>query len=163
MTASNDKSLTGSASPRWLQAVRIYLGGIAVGNLIWESVQLPLYTLWITATPREQVFAVVHCTIGDGLIALSALTLALVIVANDWWPAERFWPVAGLALATGVAYTVFSEWLNVAVRAAWAYSDLMPVISIGDVRVGLSPLLQWIVVPAAAFVIMRRATTRRRK
>jgi len=161
MTAPPDKSLVGSVSPRWLQALRIYLGVIAVGNLVWEILQLPLYTLWNTATSREQAFAVAHCTIGDGLIALSTLTLGLVIVANDHWPAERFWPVASLTLAIGVVYTVFSEWLNVVVRGAWAYSELMPVISIGDVKLGLSPLLQWIVVPAAAFVIARRATGQR--
>ena len=68
-----------------------------------------------------------------------------------------------LTIAFGLAYTVFSEWLNVVVRAAWAYADWMPIIPIAGLRIGLSPLLQWIVVPGAAFAIMRRVTTRRAK
>ena len=46
---------------------------------------------------------------------------------------------------------MFSEWLNVVVRASWAYSEWMPVIALAGQKFGLSPLLQWIVVPAAAF------------
>jgi len=158
MTISLDKLFSGPESLRWAKALRVYVGVIVVGNLVWEILQLPLYTLWSAATWREQAFAVIHCTIGDGLIALSALTLGLVIVASHGWPTDRFWPVASLALAIGITYTVFSEWLNVVVRGAWAYSEWMPIISIGDVRVGLSPLLQWIVVPTAALAIARRAS-----
>jgi hypothetical protein len=44
------------------------------------------------------------------------------------------------------------------VRAAWTYSDWMPIVSIAGLQVGLSPLLQWIVVPGAAFGIMKRVT-----
>lgn len=109
------------------------------------------------------MFAVVHCTLGDLLIALSALTLALVLAGDNKWPTRRFWQVAVLALLFGVAYTAFSEWLNVVVRASWAYSDLMPVISIGGLRLGLSPIMQWMVVPAAAFLLTgRRIAVERR-
>jgi hypothetical protein len=46
------------------------------------------------------------------------------------------------------------------VRASWAYSDWMPVIPIAGLSIGLSPLLQWIVVPAAAFAITRARTNK---
>ena len=49
----------------------------------------------------------------------------------------------------GVSYTVFSEWLNIEIRGAWAYRDGMPVIPLLDA--GLSPVLQWILVPLAGF------------
>jgi hypothetical protein len=140
----------------WLQGLRVYLVGIAVGNLAWETLQLPLYTIWRTGTPREQAFAVIHCTLGDLLIALSSLVLALMIVGHSAWPFSRFRQVAGLTIAFGVGYTAFSEWLNVVVRTSWAYSEWMPVIPLFGFRLGLSPLLQWIVVPAAAFGLVRR-------
>jgi len=54
-------------------------------------------------------------------------------------------------------YTIFSEWLNIVVRASWAYSPLMPVVHL--INIGLSPLLQWIVIPAAALYAARRAGT----
>jgi hypothetical protein len=158
MTAFGYKPRTSQTSSVWLHGLRVYLGLMAVGNLIWEVLQLPLYTIWQTGTLREQAFAVAHCTLGDLLIALSALALALILAGSERWPRERFRPVAILTILFGIAYTVFSEWLNVVVRASWAYSEWMPVLSAFGARIGLSPLLQWVVVPAAAFKIMRGLT-----
>lgn len=149
---------TRHASP-WLQALRLYLGIIAIGNLAWEFLHLPLYTIWTTGTRGEQVFAAVHCAVGDLLIASTALIGALLICGNQAWPRRHFWRVAGVAIACGLAYTVFSEWLNVELRRTWTYSASMPVVSIGGLRIGLSPLLQWLIVPGAAFAIMRKWTS----
>jgi hypothetical protein len=144
----------------WLRSLRAYLAVIAAGNLAWEALHLPLYTIWRTGTPGEIAFAVVHCTLGDLLIALSALTLALVLVGDRHWPARRFGRAAAVAVVLGVGYTALSEWLNVVVRASWAYSELMPVVPLpGGFGVGLSPLLQWIVVPTLAFTCARRVAT----
>jgi hypothetical protein len=142
-------------------ALHAYLCVILAGNLIWEALQLPLYTIWKTGTLKEQAFAVFHCTLGDLLIAISTLTLALVLVGNNDWPQRRFWPVAILAIVLGVGYTVFSEWLNVVVRASWAYSEWMPVITLYGLRIGLSPLLQWITLPAAAFAVAKSLASKR--
>jgi hypothetical protein len=128
--------------------------GISFG----KACKLPLYTIWSTGSVREQAFAVVHCTLGDLLIALSTLAVALVFAGDHGWPRDRFWRVAGLSMILGVAYAAFSEWLNVEIRASWAYSAWMPVISLFDFKIGLSPLLQWIVVPAVAFKITRGVT-----
>lgn len=146
----------------WLRFLRVYLLSIGVGNLIWETVHLPLYTIWKTGTAREQAFAVLHCTAGDVLIALSSLTLALLLAGDERWPWSRFVTVAALAVAFGVAYTAFSEWLNVVVRGAWAYSEYMPVVSVVGFPLGISPILQWIVVPACALAIARQFAIKRR-
>jgi hypothetical protein len=37
--------------------------------------------------------------------------------------------------------------------------DGMPIVSVAGLKIGLSPLLEWIVVPGAAFAVMRRVTT----
>jgi hypothetical protein len=138
-----------AAPDTWLSAIRRYLAVIAVGNLLWEFAQMPLYTLWRTGTVGGIVSAALHCTGGDVLIATAALVLALVVVGSSAWPRERFLPVAIAAMALGLGYTVFSEWLNIEVRRTWAYSDLMPVLP--WLGTGLSPLAQWLVVPALAF------------
>jgi hypothetical protein len=138
-------------APAWLGALRAYLAVVAVGNLGWEVLQLPLYTIWQTGTPGALALAVAHCTGGDILIALAALVSALVLVGQ-----RGLWPVAVLAMAIGVAYTGFSEWLNVYVRQSWAYSERMPVLAIGPLRIGAAPILQWVIVPAVALWVAGR-------
>ena len=140
----------------WLSALRLYLVGVVLMNLAWETLHLPLYSIWETGTARSRAFAVVHCTGGDVLVALSALALALFVAGDKNWPAARFRPVALFTVLFGVAYTVFSEWLNVVVRAAWAYSAAMPVVPLFGLRIGLSPLAQWLAIPAASLVLARR-------
>jgi hypothetical protein len=54
-----------------------------------------------------------------------------------------------LAIVFGVAYTDFSEWMSE--RWTWNYSEWMPVIPLGTTRIGVSPLAQWIIIPAGAF------------
>ncbi|HYG84805.1 MAG TPA: hypothetical protein VD978_00950 [Azospirillum sp.] len=136
-----------------LWAIRRYLAVIAVGSLIWEFVQMPLYTLWRTGTPGEIVFAAVHCAGGDVMIATAALVLALIPLGHPDWPRQRFLPVAITVLGLGLGYTVFSEWLNVEVRRTWAYTELMPVLP--WLGTGLSPLAQWIIVPGLALWNLR--------
>lgn len=145
----------------WLPALGIYLGVIGGLNLVWEVLQLPLYKIWTTGSFGEQTFAVVHCTGGDLLIALASLVAALLITWAVDWPQQSFRRVAILTVAIGVAYTAFSEWLNVYVRQSWAYSDWMPTVTLRAVRIGLSPLLQWLVVPTLAFVAVNAVVRRR--
>ena len=95
---------------------------------------------------RRARLAVVHCTGGDILIAFSSLLLSLVLTGSGEWPRRRFGRVAALAVGFGVGYTIFSEWLNIVVRKSWQYSELMPVVPFIDT--GLSPLLQWIIIPS---------------
>ena len=90
------------------------------------------------------------------LIALGTLVIALIIVGHPHWPARRFWPVAIVSIVLGVSYTIFSEWLNIAVRKSWAYSGLMPIMHFFGFDVGISPLLQWIAVPLLSFWFAHR-------
>ena len=138
-----------------LRAASIYLSAVLFGNLVWEVLQLPLYTIWQDGTFWQLVIAVTHCTAGDFLIATSALVFSLLTVGNRDWPQRHFVTVAVVSTVVGLGYTAFSEWLNVSVLGSWAYSQLMPVIVIEEVRIGVSPLLQWLIVPPAGFLFMR--------
>jgi hypothetical protein len=142
------------AKAQWLPTMRRYLSVILFGNLTWEVAQLPLYTLWLTGSWREKAFAVAHCTGGDMLIAAACLLGALLVAGDSRWPAAGFRRVAGIAVAAGLAYTVLSEWLNTTIHMSWTYADVMPIVP--GLGVGLSPLLQWIVVPMAAWWFARR-------
>ncbi|MDI1287990.1 MAG: hypothetical protein PSV46_26665 [Reyranella sp.] len=139
----------------WLHILRRYFGAIVVGNLVWEAAQLPLYAIWKTGTARDLAIAVLHCTAGDFAISASALVAALALGGEKTWPRHRFGAVAGGALAFGIAYTIYSERMNVLVLHNWTYSGLMPVLP--GLEVGLSPLLQWLFIPVAAFAWARRS------
>ena len=93
----------------WLPAMRRYLAVLAVGNLVWELAQMPLYTLWNTGSARDIVFAAIHCTGGDVLIGGAALVGSLVLFGTGTWPQSRSVAVAAPAIVMGLAYTVWSE------------------------------------------------------
>lgn len=122
-------------------------------NLSWEVVQLPLYTVW-KAPAAEQTYDVLHCTTGDVMITAITLMLALVIARARQWPERGALGVWILSMVFAIAYTTFSEWLNVEVRQSWAYSELMPILPV--LGIGLSPMLQWLVVPTLAHTFALR-------
>lgn len=129
-----------------------YLAGSAVAHLVWETAQLPLYTIWSTGSRSELAIAVLHCTGGDILIALVTLAVAVVMSREKAWPGEGQRKVYLLTLALGLGYVVFSEWLNTQVLGAWAYTDRMPKVPL--IGTGLSPLLQWVVAPTLVFLVV---------
>lgn len=145
------------ANTGWMVAAQQYLLFSLLGHAAWEILQLPLYTIWTTGTLGEQAFAVAHCTVGDVMIAAACLFAAWLISNRPVWPRVAFSQVAATAIVLGVCYTAFSEWLNVAIRGAWSYSSWMPIVRLGTFNIGLSPLMQWIIVPALAFLAVRTA------
>ncbi len=141
----------------WLIVLRRYFVFAIPAHFAWEAAQVPLYTIWYTDPPGKIAFAVIHCTGGDALITAASLLGALLLCGNQRWPNERYIAVAAPAVLAGVAYTIFSEWHNTEVRGSWAYSSLMPTLPV--IGTGLSPLLQWFVIPAAAFCWARPRRT----
>ena len=121
---------------------------------------MPLYTLWWTGTPRAIVIALIHCTGGDLLITVTSLTAALVLAWRLRWRPFG-WRMIFTAIILGAAYTVFSEWLNVEIRRSWSYTATMPVVPL--IGTGLTPLLQWLVVPGLAFAIVAYRERRPRR
>lgn len=138
----------------WPMAVRRYLAASIAFHLAWEVLQLPLYTIW-TAPLYKQAFALLHCTIGDLMIAGLSLLVALALIGEAHWPRSGTRPVWLLLLGLGVGYTIYSEWLNVSVRQSWSYRPLMPTLPV--IGTGLAPLAQWIVIPT---LVLRAAAGR---
>ncbi|MBW6401929.1 hypothetical protein KPL78_29050 [Roseomonas sp. HJA6] len=135
--------------------MRAYSMLLVPAMLTWEVAQLPLYTLWRDGGSETIAYAVLHCTLGDALIGVAALAWALLLAGEDGWPARGFTRVLSATVTVGVAYTIYSEWLNVEIRQAWAYTEAMPRLP--WLGTGLAPLLQWVVVPPLALLAARRA------
>ena len=126
-------------------------------NLLWEIAQLPLYNIWYEASSGEIAFAVLHCTVGDVLIGINSVIVALLLAAALYRSVRPpVWAIGLIFVLIATAYTIYSEWLNVFMRKSWSYSELMPTIP--PLETGLSPLLQWIILPVVtmSFVELRR-------
>jgi hypothetical protein len=158
MTAAPGEAATPWVHDRaaWGLIVR-YASALGALSLVWETAQLPLYTLWEDAALSVIAYAVVHCTLGDVAIGTSALVIALVLTRAKAADAWNLCAVLPLLVATGIGYTAWSEYVNTVVQADWAYSALMPVANMGGFRMGLAPLLQWLVLPPVAFWLARPA------
>ena len=121
-------------------------------NVAWEIAQVRLYTLWLEADRASIARALLHCTLGDVVIALGGFALAGIVLRRFDWPMAR--PVAGgaIAIAGAMAFTVWSEWYNVYRIGGWGYTPAMPTIY----GIGLSPMLQWLFIPPAVVLAYRR-------
>jgi len=145
----------------WRLIARSYLPLLAALMLAWEIAHAPLYTLWREAKAAYIAFSIVHCTLGDILIGTLALALSLILLRERAVAGWRWTRIAALTVVLGVSYTVFSEWMNITVLRSWAYADSMPTISLGEARIGLTPILQWLVVPPLALYLARTARRER--
>lgn len=141
--------------------MRHYLPWLLALNLAWEIVQLPLYTIWREASPGYIAFAVAHCTAGDLLIGVASLAIALIVTRAGPLAGWHWLEITAIATLTGFGYTFLSEWTNTSVSQSWQYSELMPVLELGGVMIGLSPLAQWLLLPPLAFYLSRSSPFRR--
>lgn len=140
----------------WLTAIRRYLLAAAAGNLVWETAQMPLYTLWHTASARAIAGAILHCSVADLIIAATGLIGALALTGSAKWPDQRRAPVTAAVVVGSVCYTIYSEYVNTVMKQSWAYTGWMPTLP--WFGTGLSPLAQWLIIPAASLAWAGRAT-----
>ena len=120
-------------------------------NLVWEIAHVRLYTLWDAADRMTIAWSVLHCSLGDVVIALTLFALAGFALRQKDWPV--FKPIAGgtIVVIGALAFTVWSEWFNVYKIGSWAYTANMPMIF----GIGLSPLLQWLLLPPLMTIAYR--------
>lgn len=124
-------------------------------NLTWEIAHVRLYTLWTSADGLSVAWALFHCTLGDVVIAIAMFALAVAMLGDKDWPISRPWAGGAIVVAGALAYTAWSEWYNVYRAVNWAYTASMPMIF----GIGLSPLMQWLILPPVIVAMYRRLGT----
>lgn len=133
-----------------------WAGLALVLHLLWEIGQLPFYQ--IPSDLGFRVYAVLHCTLGDVLISTITFSGTAALMRSWDWPIRAPWR-GGIPMVTaGVVYTGFSEWHNVYHMAHWTYAPAMPLVA----GIGLTPLLQWLLVPSLMLAIVHRRWARQR-
>jgi hypothetical protein len=139
-------------SGRWIAVILVtfafhFAWEMAQGNLYKEMQSIPFWraTAWCA-----------RATVGDLVIATIAFSAAAMSGGLHWPLIRRRLFPALIFLTVGILITIAYEIYAVSI-GRWSYDERMPQI----VGVGLSPLLQWIVLPpleiAAFGVIWRRA------
>lgn len=147
------------AAWRWPAAVYLLIS--ALGHLAWETAHVRLYTIWEQASSAEIRFAVLHCTGGDLLIAAVASLTAWLLCRRPQPGVRTLWRIAAVSIGLGLAFTLVSERLNVDLWRNWAYRPAMPLVP--GTSIGLTPVLQWLVVPLAAFAVVHTLLALHRK
>ena len=130
-------------------------------NFPWEVLQAPLFEGMAAAPHSTVIGACLQATLGDAVIMLLAHAGVTAVTRRRRWVLSPSWREAAGFAAVGVAITAAIEWLATRGHWAqtWAYSSAMPLIP--GVEIGLSPLLQWVIVPPIALWFVRRQSVRR--
>ncbi len=126
--------------------------------LIWEIAHLPLYTIWRDQPFRESITAAIHCTFGDVAVAFACFVIASILI-RFIYVTKTALMFGGLVIVLGVTATASLEILSTQVLSRWSYAPAMPVLPV--LGIGLSPLLQWIFVPAIALGLLARVSKQR--
>ena len=126
-------------------------------NFPWEFLQVPLFEGMADASHWDAIRICTRATLGDGLIMLVAYWVTAAAWRDRRWflHPRPIWLVAFVGV--GVAVTVSLEQLALVSDRpdwGWRYAESMPVIPI--VGIGLSPILQWLLLPLLVVWLVRR-------
>ncbi|MDA1052087.1 MAG: hypothetical protein O3C40_16605 [Planctomycetota bacterium] len=147
--------MSDSNSFRYTQ-LATYFSCSFVIHLIWENAQLPLFesgdaSLWDTFS-----MCLFATATGDMLFMLTLFLTVAVIHKNLWWLSDRMvyshpatWIVP---LIVGVLLAVSFELWAVHAVHRWQYSS-MPLVPF--IHVGVTPVMQMLVIPIAATALSR--------
>ena len=145
----------------WRMVV-VYLGASFLLHLAWENAQLPLFeSKGLSAWDAFRMCLVATAT-GDMLFMALIYGAVAVAHARLTWIAERllyshpatwvFPMLIGVLLAVS-----FELWAIYAVER-WAYAAAMPLVPV--LRVGITPLLQMILIPVGVILLCRHVLDR---
>ena len=114
-------------------------------HFVWEFLQVPTYADMATMAHWDGVKLCTSATFGDVGFALTAFWTASAVARTRHWLERPSLAHILVFLAVGIALTVGFEYYYTNVALRWTYSELMPLLP--PFGTGMSPLLQWIVIP----------------
>lgn len=123
-------------------------------HFVWEFVQVPTYTGMAELLHWEATKLCMSATFGDVAFALTAFWLASLAARRRDWIIRPTRLPAAIFVAVGIVLTVGFEYYYTNISMRWTYSDLMPLVP--PLGTGLSPLLQWFIVPPLVVWLTRR-------
>jgi hypothetical protein len=117
-------------------------------NEAWELLQMPLYE-----QPIYKIGHIAFCTLGalaDTIMVLLLYILFAFIHKNAFWIEQKNWVKIFIVMLTGAVGAVFSEMGHLLI-GSWSYDQSMLIIPF--VNVGLSPVLQFLLLPVIIYFL----------
>lgn len=133
----------------------VYLTAFAVAfalNLVWENAHMPLYKNFSgDRSPLARFSRSLYDSFMDAVTILSLYAvLSVVLHLNLTWPFHAsFVQHTLLAFSSGALATLIER--RALRTGRWQYTDCMPIVPY--LRVGLSPLVQLMILPSLVAVI----------
>ncbi|MCC4299039.1 MAG: hypothetical protein ABJF67_08435 [Aurantimonas coralicida] len=123
-------------------------------HFVWEFIQVPTYAGMAEMPHWEAIKLCMSATFGDVGFALTAFWAASLAARSREWILRPTRIPAVIFVAVGIVLTVGFEYYYTNISLRWSYSELMPLVP--PLGTGLSPLLQWFVIPSLMIWLTRR-------
>lgn len=143
------------AAVTWLPEFNVAVFALLL-NYPWEFLQAPLFDRMADASHWQASIACSLATVGDAVIMLVAYWVVSAYYGDRGWIIVPRTAQISLFVAVGATVTVAIErlvleglWIQ-----EWRYSPSMPVLP--GIGVGLSPVLQWLLLPPLVIWFARR-------
>ena len=122
-------------------------------NFPWEFLQVPFFEGMATAEHWQGVKSCTQATIGDAVIMLVAFWCVAAFAGRYWLLRPKFAHIGSL-VAVGEGITIVIEKLAVSGVwvQSWSYSERM----FTAFCIGITPVLQWIVLPPLTIWFCKR-------
>lgn len=123
-------------------------------HFVWEFWQAPTYTGMIELNHWDGIKLCTSATFGDVGFAMTAFWLTSLFARSRLWFLKPSTSQMLLFIGVGIALTVGFEYYYTNISLRWTYSELMPLIP--PFGTGLSPLLQWLIIPVLVLWFTKR-------
>lgn len=123
-------------------------------HFVWEFVQVPVFAGMAEMAHWEAIKLCMSATFGDVGFALTAFWIASLAARSRNWLLRPQRLQILIFMGVGIALTVGFEYYYTNVSLRWTYSDAMSLVP--PFGTGLSPLMQWLIIPPLVIWLTRR-------
>ena len=123
-------------------------------HFVWEFLQAPTYAGMIEMNHWGGIKLCTSATFGDVGFALTAFWFTSLLARSRNWIFKPMLNQLIIFVGVGVFLTVSFEYYYTNISLRWTYSEPMPLVP--PFGTGLSPLLQWIIVPLIVIYFVQK-------
>ena len=124
-------------------------------NLLWETIQAPLFIFDQQSSALLLTGCLLFCSGVDAFMTLTSYCALSVVARSRYWFLTRRLSHWVSFVGIGLVLALASEYTAIHYRNLWQYSGRMPVIP--DLDIGLTPILQWLILPPLVLILLTRA------